>query len=109
MKARGCHQHVYTLKADRVSMTGVLHNGTEVLKGHGVYLRFAKPRLNLCVVKLARKGVVENEGGLRPGKGPSLWEGGGGEKWEGGRSVKTEGSTPIIASSLTQSGFFRMA
>ena len=80
-------------------MTGIPHNGTEVLKGHGTCLHFAEPHLDLHTVKLAREGVAENEGGLGPGKGPSPW--GGGEKWEGGRSTETEGSTPIIASSLT--------
>ena len=90
------------LKIDRVSMTGVPDNCTDVLKGHLVLLREPKPLLNPCMVKLTREGVV--------GKEVLLQSGGGQEKVrEGGRSAETEGSTPVIASSSTRSGIFRMA
>jgi hypothetical protein len=101
-KAYGRDQHVDALETDRVSMTGIPDNCTDILKGHLVLLCEPKPLLNPCAVKLTREGVA--------GKEVLLQRGGGQEKVrEGGRSAETEGSTPVIASSSTQSGIFRMA
>ena len=53
---------MYMLKVDRVSMTGVPDDCTNVLKGHLAKLPKPKPLLDPRAVKLARKGVAGKEG-----------------------------------------------
>ena len=64
-KACGHHQCLYTLKVDRVSITGVSYNGIEVPKGQDTCLHSAEPLLDLHTVKLAREGVVGKEDRFR--------------------------------------------
>ena len=84
-KAHGCQHCEYMLKADRVSMTGIPNDCTDIPKGCLAKLRIPKPLLDLHAVKLAREGVAAKEVGLRMVSGDGTERGkGAGRGWVSG-------------------------